>query len=66
MVYCLFHLSPEPALTGPIYLYLGAVLGLVALFALAWVKLIQRRGVFEHDALAGSQTCVRRDHRVLG
>lgn len=47
MVYCLCHVSPDPALTRSIYLYAGAVLALVAIVAAVWVKVVQRRRLFE-------------------
>ena len=47
MLYCLFHVSPEPALTRSIYLHTGAVLLCVALTALVWVKWVLRRGLFQ-------------------
>ena len=51
MLYCLFHVSPEPALTRSIYLYAGAVLLLVALVALVWVKWVLKRKLFQHTVL---------------
>ena len=47
MAYCLLNVSPDPALTRSIYLNAGAVLLLVALVALAWVKWSLRRKLFE-------------------
>lgn len=47
MLYCLFHVSPEPALTRSIYMHTGAVLLCVALTALVWVKGVLRRGLFQ-------------------
>lgn len=47
MLYCLFHVSPEPALTRSIYMHAGAVLLGVALTALVWVKWVLRRELFQ-------------------
>lgn len=47
MVYCLCHVSPDPALTRLIYGYAGAVLSLIAVVAFVWVKFVQRRPLFK-------------------
>jgi amino acid transporter len=47
MLYCVLHVSPDPALTRSIYLHAGAVLALVAVVAAAWVKWHLRRPLFK-------------------
>ena len=49
MGYIALNNSPSPEMTQTVYLLTGAVLGLVSLIALAWVKLVMRRKLFEPD-----------------
>ncbi|MDE3738012.1 APC family permease [Metapseudomonas resinovorans] len=49
MGYIALNNSPSPEMTQTVYLLTGAVLGLVGLIALAWVKLVMKRKLFEPD-----------------
>lgn len=49
MGYVAAHASPSPELTATVYTLLGAVLGIVAMIALFWVKLKMKKGLFEPD-----------------
>lgn len=62
MAVFLFYLSPDPSMTEAIAWHAGAVLLVVALTAAAWVKGIQRRGLFAKAPLNSENDHERSTH----
>ncbi|MDT4880177.1 hypothetical protein FQZ97_1159060 [compost metagenome] len=49
MGYIALNNSPSPEMTQTVYLLTGAVLAVVGVIALLWVKLVMKRKLFEPD-----------------
>ena len=52
MTYLILNNSPTPEMTRTVYLLTGAVLAIVSVLAVAWVKVVMRRGLFEPESVS--------------
>lgn len=51
MVYAIVYASPAPELTREIFINAGVVLGVVSVIAVAWIKLVMRKPLFQPEPL---------------
>lgn len=51
MLVSIYYVSPTPEMTGAIFGYAGAVLALVSLIAILWIKLVMRKPLFRPEPL---------------
>lgn len=51
MLVSIYYVSPTPEMTAAIFGYAGAVLGLVSLIAILWIKLVMRKPLFRPEPL---------------
>lgn len=55
MLFAIWHVSPSPEMTVPIFTSAGAVLGIVSLIAVVWVKCVMGKPLFKPEPLAPAQ-----------
>jgi len=51
MLVSIYYVSPSPEMTASIFYSAGAVLGLVSLIAVLWIKLVMRKPLFTPEPL---------------
>nr|WP_079235544.1 MULTISPECIES: APC family permease [Pseudomonas] len=51
MLFAMWHASPAPELTAQIFSSAGVVLGLVAVIAVVWIKLVMRKPLFTPEPI---------------
>jgi amino acid transporter len=51
MIYAIYYASPAPELSGQIFGAAGMVLGLVSVIAVAWIKLVMKKPLFQPEPI---------------
>lgn len=65
MVFAIWHASPSPEMTGKIFGAAGAVLGVVSVIALVWVKGVMKKPLFTPEPLEGEVAVGEGDPQVV-
>jgi hypothetical protein len=51
MLVSIYYVSPTPEMTASIFYSAGAVLGLVSIIAVLWIKLVMRKPLFTPEPI---------------